>query len=151
MKVTLVSTPAIDYVFGDEMIRENISVSLRQIQEDGDKKGMLNARYKDDKSSSGHMYEWQLIESEQKWNPIKVYEKSFPRGTKNKGGWFLEVEYQSRDGSQHSLQGVPFTVILTISDPEQIAPVYNEMRQNVIAAGAQIADIQNAVTITQRV
>lgn len=151
VKVTLVSTPAIDYVFGDEMIRENISVSLRQIQEDGAKKGMLNARYKDDKSSSGHMYEWQLIESEQKWNPIKVYEKSFQRGTKNKGGWFLEVEYQSRDGSQHSLQGVPFTVILTISDPEQIAPVYNEMRQNVIAAGAQIADIQNAVTITQRV
>lgn len=49
------------------------------------------------------------------------------------------------------MQGVPFTVILTISDPEQIAPVYNEMRQNVIAAGAQIADIQNAVTITQRV
>ena len=50
VKVTLVSTPAIDYVFGDEMIRENISVSLRQIQEDGAKKGMLNARYKDDKS-----------------------------------------------------------------------------------------------------
>ena len=112
---------------------------------------MLNARYKDDKSFHGHMYEWQLIESEQKWNPIKVYEKSFPRGTKNKGSWFLEVEYQSRDGAQHSLQGVPFTVILTISDPEHIAPVYNEMRQNVIAAGAQIADIQNAVTITQRV
>lgn len=151
VKVTLVSTPAIDYGYGDEMIRENISVSLRQIQEDGTKKGMLNARYKDEKLSGGHLYEWQLIESEQKWNPIKVYEKKFSRGTKNKGGWFLEIEYQSRDGIQHSLQGVPFTVILTISDTEHAAPVYNEMRQNVIAAGAQIADIQNAVTITQRI
>ena len=54
-------------------------------------------------------------------------------------------------GANTLCREVPFTVILTISDPEQIAPVYNEMRQNVIAAGAQIADIQNAVTITQRV
>ncbi len=151
VRVTLVSTPAIDYSFGDEMIRENISVSLRQIQEDGNKRGMLKSKYQDDKSSNGHMYEWQLIESEQKWNPIKVYEKDFPRGTENKGAWFLEVEYQSRDGNLHSLDGVPFTVIMTIADPQHIAPVYNEMRQNVIAEGAQIADIQNAVTITQRV
>ncbi len=151
IKVTLVSTPAINYSFGDEMIRENISVSLRQIQEDGSKKGILNSRYQDDKLSIGHMYEWQLIESEQKWNPIKVYEKKFQRGTENKGAWFLEVEYQSRDVNLHSLDGVPFTVIMTIADPNKEAPIYNEMRQNVIAEGAQIADIQNAVTITQRV
>jgi len=40
---------------------------------------------------------------------------------------------------------------MTIADPNKEAPIYNEMRQNVIAEGAQIADIQNAVTITQRV
>lgn len=52
---------------------------------------------------------------------------------------------------QYSTDGVPFTAILTIGDPNNNAPVYNEMRQAVIATGAQIADIQTAVTITQRV
>lgn len=151
VKVTLVSTPEIDYRFGDEMLRENVSVALRKIDKEGKKQGVLNPMYKDDKPSGSHMYEWQLIDSEQKWSPIKVYEKSFPRGTENTGSWFLEVEYQSRDGNIHSKDGVPFTAIMTISDPSKIAPVYNEMRQNVMAGGAKIADIQTAVTITQRV
>lgn len=151
VKVTLVSTPDIDYSFGDEMIRENVSVALRKIDKDGKKQGVLNRRYKDNKPVDSHMFEWQLIDSEQKWSPIKVYEKDFPRGTENTGSWFLEVEYQSRDGNIHSKDGVPFTVIMTISDPSKTAPVYNEMRQNVMAGGAKIADIQNAVTITQRV
>lgn len=151
VKVTLVSTPEIDYRFGDEMIRENVSVALRKINEDGTKHGMLKPRYKEGKPSGTHMYEWQLIDSEQKWNPIKAYESSFPRGTMNRGSWYLEVEYQSRDGNIYSKDGVPFTAIMTISDPLKIAPVYNEMRQNIMAAGAKITDIQNAVTITQRV
>lgn len=151
VKVTLVSTPEIDYRFGDEMIRENVSVALRKLNEDGEKKGVLKPLYKEIKSSGIHMFEWQLIDSEQKWNPIKVYENYFPRGTKNTGSWFLEVEYQSRDGIIHSKDGVPFTVIMTISDPSKTAPVYNEMRQDIMAGGAKIADIQNAVTITQRV
>ena len=151
VKVTLVSTPDIDYRFGDEMIRENVSVALRKIDKNGKKQGVLNPIYKDDKTSENHMFEWQLIDSEQKWSPIKVYKKSFPRGTENTGSWFLEVEYQSRDGNLHSEDGVPFTAILTISDPLKTAPVYNEMRQNVMAGGAKIADIQTAVTITQRI
>lgn len=90
-------------------------------------------------------WKWTKMESD------KGIWKKFQRGTENKGAWFLEVEYQSRDGNLHSLDGVPFTVIMTIADPNKEAPIYNEMRQNVIAEGAQIADIQNAVTITQRV
>jgi len=39
------------------------------------------------------MYEWQLIESEQKWNPIKVYEKNFnaEQKTKELGSWKLNI------------------------------------------------------------
>lgn len=152
VKLTLVSTPAIDYTYGDEMIRENVHVALRMQQKDGTKKSQLKSLYRDDRESEsiGHLYEWQLVETEQKWNPIKVYEREF-KSVMNQGPWFLEIEYESRTTMQYSTDGVPFTAILTIGDPNNNAPVYNEMRQAVIATGAQIADIQTAVTITQRV
>ena len=47
--------------------------------------------------------------------------------------------------------GVPFTAILTISDPEAEKPVFNDMRQSLQAIGTQIADIRTAARITPRV
>ena len=44
-----------------------------------------------------------------------------------------------------------FTIIMTISDPEGTAPVYDEMRFIVSSTGAQISDIQTAARITQRI
>jgi hypothetical protein len=61
------------------------------------------------------------------------------------------VEYLTRTGEHMPNGGVPFTAILTISDPEGDAPVFNDMRQNLQALGARIADIRTAVRITPRV
>lgn len=47
--------------------------------------------------------------------------------------------------------GVPFTAILTISDPEGAQPVFNDLRQILMALGVQIADIHTAARITPRV
>ena len=47
--------------------------------------------------------------------------------------------------------GVPFTAIVTISDPDAEQPVFNDMRQNLQALGTQIADIRTAARITPRV
>jgi len=47
--------------------------------------------------------------------------------------------------------GVPFTAILTISDPEAEKPVFNDVRQSLQAIGTQIADIRTAARITPRV
>ena len=46
--------------------------------------------------------------------------------------------------------GVPFTAILTISDPEGAQPVFNDLRQTLMALGVQIADIHTAARITPR-
>jgi hypothetical protein len=46
---------------------------------------------------------------------------------------------------------VPFTAILTISDPERAQPVFNDLRQSLLALGVQIADIRTAARITPQV
>ncbi len=48
-------------------------------------------------------------------------------------------------------QGVEFTIIMTIDDPNGQAPVYNDMRQELKAMGVNINDIQTAVRAMQRV
>ena len=48
-------------------------------------------------------------------------------------------------------EGVPFTAIVTISDPDAEQPVFTDMRQNLQALGTQIADIRTAARITPRV
>ena len=48
-------------------------------------------------------------------------------------------------------EGVPFTAIVTISDPEAQRPIFNDMRQGLQALGILIADIRTAARITPRV
>lgn len=47
--------------------------------------------------------------------------------------------------------GLVFTMILTIEDLNGEAPVYNEMKQELLATGVRISDIQTAVRLTTRV
>jgi hypothetical protein len=65
--------------------------------------------------------------------------------------WRLFVDYLTRAGEVMPDDGIPFTAIVTISDPAGEQPVFNDMRQNLQALGAQIADIRTAARITPRV
>ena len=82
---------------------------------------------------------------------MKVHEKTFPQGVGPSSNWRLFVEYLTRAGEVMPEGGVPFTAIITISDPEGERPVFNDMRQNLQALGATIADIRTAARITSRV
>jgi len=149
-KLTVISTPQFDYRYGAEFVRVNIEASLRQQQKDGKYKGQLKAIYTPD-SADISKYEKDQIEHGFKWSPVKVYEKSFPKGVGPTTDWRLEVEYLTRDGVTVPLSGVPFTVILTISDPTKQAPVFNDMRQMLQSIGAKAVDIQTAARVTSRV
>lgn len=61
------------------------------------------------------------------------------------------TSYLTRAGEKMPDDGVPFTAILTISDPEGAQPVFNDLRQILMALGVQIADIHTAARITPRV
>lgn len=149
-KLTIVSTPRFDYRFGSEFVRINIDAALRQLQKDGNYKGRLNAIYTPE-DGDGSLYEKDQIEHSFKWSPVKVYEKTFPRGVGPSTEWKLDVEYLSRDGVTIPAAGIPFTAILTISDPNSEKPVFNDMRQMLQSLGVQAVDIKTAARIVPRV
>jgi len=82
---------------------------------------------------------------------VKVHAKTFPQGVGPSSNWRLFVEYLTRAGEAMPEVGVPFTAILTISDPEEEKSVFNDMCQSLQAIGTQIADIRTAARITPRV
>lgn len=150
VRLTLVSTPPLDPRFGAEFVRINIDAYLQQEQKDGRWKGRLESIYLPSKRDSPPI-EAERIDHDLKWSPVKVYEKTFPQGVGPSSNWRLFIDYLTRAGETMPDGGVPFTAIVTISDPEGAAPVFNDMRQNLQALGATIADIRTAARITSRV
>lgn len=148
-KLTLVTTPPLDSRFGSEFVRINIDAALQQEQKKG-WKGRLDPLYLPS-SRGAHAVEAERIEHDLKWSPVKVFGKTFPQGVGPSSNWRLFIEYLTRAGEVMPKEGVPFTAILTISDPEAEKPVFNDMRQNLQAIGAQIADIRTAARITPRI
>ncbi|MDP2722194.1 MAG: S8 family peptidase [Bacteroidales bacterium] len=149
-KLTIVSTPRFDYRYGSEFVRVNIDAALRQQQRNGNYLGRLNAIYTPD-DGDGSLYEKDQIEHSFKWSPVKVYEKTFPRGVGPTTDWSLDVEYLARDGVSLPTTGVPFTAILTISDPKKEEPVFNDMRQMLQSLGVHAVDIKTAARVVSRV
>ena len=56
----------------------------------------------------------------------------------------IDVEYLTRDGERIPDNGIPFTAILTIFDPNEEEPVFNDMRQTLQSIGVQTVDIKTA-------
>lgn len=151
VKLTIVSTPRIDYNYGDEMIRQNLNVTLTQEKPDGKPtQSYLSPLYKDDNHNESGEFEWQLIEGGMKWLPTKVYQRSFKCDVKSMSPWTLRVTREDRTTPIDN-EGIPFTIILTISDPTGGADVYNEIRQGLVSQGITVADIQTAARVAQRV
>lgn len=149
-RLTLVATPPLDPRFGSEFIRVNIDAALQQAQPDGGWKGRLDPIYLPNKAER-RLIEAERIEHGLKWSAVKVFAKHMPIGIGASSNWRLYVEYLTRAGEEMPEDGVPFTAILTLSDPDGIRPVFNEMRQTLTALGVQVADIRTAARITPRV
>lgn len=153
-RLTLVSTPPIDPRFGSEFVRINVDAALQQ--EDFDKvgkprwKGRLDPIYLPDKTESP-VVEAERIEHGLKWSPVKAFSKVIPNGIGKSSNWRLFVEYLTRAGEQVPDSGVPFTAILTISDPAAEQPVFSDMRQSLQALGVRIEDIRTAARVATRI
>jgi hypothetical protein len=148
-KLTLVSTPPLDYKYGVEFVRVNMNAALRQEQEKGFK-NRLDPIYLPENKGAGTA-EADLIEYGLKWGAVKAYAGSFPRGVGPSTTWHLDVEYLLRDGEVMPPNGVPFTVLLTISDPAGKKPIFNDVRQMLQSVGVETTDIKTAARIVTRV
>ena len=149
VKLTLVSRPLLDDVFGEELVRENITAYLRAGTANGKKKGLMKFVFSDIDDDEPAEEE-NLIKDSFKWNPVKV---SYAKLSRKKivGDVFLEIEYLSREGMGPNYDGVPFAAILTISDPKGDAPVNREMKIAMQDVGAQLSDIQVVTKIRGQV
>jgi hypothetical protein len=148
-KLTLVSTPPLDYKYGVEFVRVNMNAALRQEQKKGFK-SRLNPIYLPENQKTGSA-EADLIEYGLKWGPVKAYAGNFSKGVGPSTNWHLDIEYILRDGEVMPTNGVPFTALLTISDPRDEKPVFNDVRQMLQSVGVETSDIRTAARIVTRV
>jgi len=139
-KLTLVYRPPIDRQFGAEFVLVNIDAWLRQEivdQETGE------ISYKNRlKNDSDHGVEKERVAHGAKWWPVKRFATKFPRGVGRSSQWKLVLESLCR--SQFSIpdEGVPFCVVLTISDPSGNEDIFGDVRQQLQASGVKIEDIR---------
>ena len=147
-KLTLVYRPPLDLRFGSETVRVNLEAYLRQ-----EKVDLLTGELSYEgffKSKTPNVLERERVAHGQKWGAIKRWSRTSVRGVGTSSQWKLVVEPLARAGVQIPDEGIPFTAILTLRDPEGTAPVFTQMRQSLQASPAQISDIRTAQRIRPR-
>ncbi|MCY4304411.1 MAG: S8 family peptidase [Aestuariivita sp.] len=146
-RMTLVYAPPLNSAFGDEFVRVNLDAKLSQRQSKITRKDG-NPSYV---NQIKPLHNWgtkekALIEHGLKWWPVKKYESIFTfRGETS--NWRLQIESLIRAEDTFPNDGVPFALILTIDDPENLRPIFNEMCQLLAASGAIFHDIRTNIRL----
>jgi hypothetical protein len=70
-----------------------------------------------------------------------------PKGVGSSGEWRLLIKSLTRAGANYPDEGVPFALLMTISDPREAAPIYDEVRAEILRRGLRLADI----TVVQQI
>ncbi len=81
----------------------------------------------------GVLYESYQVEKLRKWAPVRTYYGNLEKGERG-NKWRLKVQLLTRHGIEEAeaFKPQPFSLIITISDPERKAPVYDEMARSVL-------------------
>ncbi|WP_374379506.1 S8 family peptidase [Dongia sp.] len=152
VKMTLVYDPPIDQAFGAEFIRVNLSAHLKQRQPADQKDGTPS--FHDQVSQAflprtGKLSipEKSLIQYGLKWWPTKRYEADFSEGVGNSTEWRVEVESVVRAEATFPAEGIPFSLVVTIEDEQVGAPIFDSLRQSLIANRVQMQDIRTAIRV----
>lgn len=147
--MTLVYRPFIDARYAAEFLRVNLDASLLQHDGTGEWKGEMRQLFTG-KADNDHVNEKELITHGLKWWPIKHYTRLSTKGIGKTSDWKLRVQALLRDSEEYPIQGVPFTVILTIRDPDSEKPIFQEMKQWLTANGVICGDITAGVQVRAR-
>lgn len=142
VRLTMVHRPPIDRSHAGEYVRVNLDAFLRQ--EEVDKKtGEVKFKGSRIKNSTPTGLEKELINHGSKWWPIKQAEGTLDQ-IGHSSQWRIIVESLCRSDYNIPQEGIPFTVILTISDDLGL-PIFNEMRQQLQSSGVNIGDVRAEV------
>jgi hypothetical protein len=145
VRMTLVYRPILNREFGAEFVRINVDAHLRQ-EHEGKFTGRVAQAFLPEVNEDAP-FEYELIRHGLKWWPIKAYRGRFPRGIGKSSNWRLCLEGLARSEEAFPAAGVPFALVLTISDNQQSAPVFNELRNHLATRNVQLSDIRTATQI----
>lgn len=100
------------------------------------------------KDAGAAVPEKELIKQGMKWWPTKGYRRVLPaEGHGVSSEWQIEVSSLRRSQVDFPAEGIPFCLVVTISDPDRQASVFQEMRRGL---GSQLVQLGDLLT-TQRV
>ena len=152
--ITLAFTPTIDAEFDAECLRVQLEAYLHQIkidQDTGEETPQSRLTHNDSVLPEGLEYtERYLLRTGLKWTPVKRYMLSMPKGRGTSSNWRLALRSSTRAGAPYPDDGVSFTLIMTISDLRETAPIYDEVRNEIINRGLTLADITVAHRVRPR-
>ncbi len=155
IKMTLVYDAPIDQAFGTEFVRVNLDAKLQQRQSADRKDGLPSWRDQVQqaflpKSSGLTPSERALISHGLKWWPTKRYGEDFGDGVGASTEWQLQVESIVRAEARFPAEGVPFSLILTIEDPDRSKNIFQELRRQLVTGRVDLHDIRTAVRLRAR-
>lgn len=110
-------------VYRDQVSRETGEIRRKFI-------GLVPPEHK----NPGVLYESYQVEKLRKWAPVRTYHGEFGEKGQRGQGWRLKVQLLTRHGIEdaEAFKPQPFSLIITISDPQKTAPVYDEMARSVL-------------------
>jgi hypothetical protein len=155
IKMTLVYDAPIDQAFGTEFVRVNLDAKLQQRQPSDRKDGLPSWRDQIQqaflpKSAGLTPPERALISHGLKWWPTKRYAEDFGDGVGTSTEWQLQVESIVRAEARFPAEGVPFSLILTIEDPDRSQNIFQELRRQLVTGRVDLHDIRTAVRLRAR-
>jgi serine protease AprX len=124
--MTLAYTPARNPSYGSEYCETHVDAHFG-VYQDIKGKEKFSGQVPVEHPNKGLLYESFQVQSLRKWAPVRTYHRLIPSGIVGKR-WRLFVELLCRHGVEATKASKqPFALLLTISDPEKKAPVYDEM------------------------
>lgn len=145
---TLVCEPPVDPAFGAEFVRVNLDAALKQRTFPDRKDGTPSYRDQFEqcflpKTANQPIPEKELINQGLKWWPTKRYRTKIPAaGVGQSSQWRVEVSTVKRAEAKFPIEGIPFTLVMTIRDPEGAQPIFQQLRRQLQAGRVQLEELR---------
>jgi serine protease AprX len=110
-------------------IDAHFGVYRRQRNRDtGQEKSVFKGLVPPEHKNPGELFESYQVQNLRKWSPVRTYFGSLGENGERGDRWRLKVQLLARHGiDDQALTSQPFALIVTIADPAQSAPIYDEM------------------------
>lgn len=141
--LTLVYTPPLSDAFESELVRINFEASLqRRSVKTAKFEKQCTDTFSDGGATSKGAMERELMEDGLKWGVVKQSQYFSAKGAGASSDWRIALKYLLRTEEPFPEEGVPFSMILTISDPDDAQPVYQDMKVSLSARDVLTGDIR---------